>query len=278
MTIAISIKVNNGVVLASDSAATIFAQTPDGQNIGVIHVYENAEKLFNLCKGHPIGAITWGSESIGRASISSLIKDFRKELSSNIKDGIINVEEISNKLAHFIFDRNYIPSFEKWKNKPPLGFMVAGYSEKKDFAEEWKFEILNGVLKGPEIVRKQDQIGCMWNGEPEALTRLILGHSAGLEKILRESSIEDTKIKEILTLMENKLAIPFVMEAMPIKDVIDLAQFFVETTIKFSKFGPGAPSVGGPIDIASITKHEGFKWIMRKHYYNNTYNPELKEE
>jgi hypothetical protein len=25
--------------------------------------------------------------------------------------------------------------------------------------------------------------------------------------------------------------------------------------------------VGGPIEIAAITKHEGFRWIQRKHFY-----------
>jgi hypothetical protein len=26
--------------------------------------------------------------------------------------------------------------------------------------------------------------------------------------------------------------------------------------------------------IAAITKHEGFKWVKRKHYYNRAINPE----
>lgn len=58
MTIAISIKVNDGVVLATDSASTITGQAPNGL-IGVTHVYNNANKLFNLYKGLPVGAITW---------------------------------------------------------------------------------------------------------------------------------------------------------------------------------------------------------------------------
>ena len=28
-----------------------------------------------------------------------------------------------------------------------------------------------------------------------------------------------------------------------------------------------------PIEIAAITKHEGFKWIMRKHYFDVRLNP-----
>ena len=58
---------------------------------------------------------------------------------------------------------------------------------------------------------------------------------------------------------------------MPIQDAIDLAEFLVELTIKWSRFTPGPPTVGGPIEIAAITRHEGFKWIRRKQYYS----PEL---
>ena len=32
--------------------------------------------------------------------------------------------------------------------------------------------------------------------------------------------------------------------------------------------------LGGPIEIATITKHEGFKWITRKHYYSPEFNRE----
>jgi len=64
-----------------------------------------------------------------------------------------------------------------------------------------------------------------------------------------------------------------VVPAMPIQDAIDLAKFLMELTIQCSKFSPGAPVVGGPIDIAVITKHEHFKWVQRKYYYDNKYNP-----
>jgi len=64
------------------------------------------------------------------------------------------------------------------------------------------------------------------------------------------------------------------MPAMPIQDAIDLSIFLVESTIRFSKFAPGAPTVGGPIEVATITKHERFKWIQRKHYYKQELNQE----
>jgi len=47
----------------------------------------------------------------------------------------------------------------------------------------------------------------------------------------------------------------------------------VETTIKMTRFMPGPATVGGPIEVAGITKHEGFKWVARKHYFNSKLNP-----
>ena len=60
---------------------------------------------------------------------------------------------------------------------------------------------------------------------------------------------------------------------MPIQDAIDLAEFFVDTTAMFTRFKRGAGTVGGPTESAAITKHEGFKWVRRKHYYDEALNP-----
>jgi hypothetical protein len=47
------------------------------------------------------------------------------------------------------------------------------------------------------------------------------------------------------------------VEAMPIRDAVDLARFLVETTIGFVEFSVARPkTVGGSIAIAAITKHE----------------------
>src|ERR1022692_1058731 len=98
MSIAVIIGVHDGVVLAADSASTLTVgvpQQPGSQPaVGVLNVYDNANKIFNLYKGKPIGCITFGSGSIGNASkpigcitfgsgsignasIATLVKDLR---------------------------------------------------------------------------------------------------------------------------------------------------------------------------------------------------------
>ena len=66
---------------------------------------------------------------------------------------------------------------------------------------------------------------------------------------------------------------PVVVPAMPIQDAIDLAVFMVETTIKFVRFNLRHETVGGPIEVAAITKHEGFNWVRRKLFYSKDQNP-----
>ena len=65
-----------------------------------------------------------------------------------------------------------------------------------------------------------------------------------------------------------------VIPAMPIQDAIDVARFAVETATKFARYGLRPETVGGPTEIAVITKHEGFKWVARKHYYPAELNRE----
>jgi hypothetical protein len=64
-----------------------------------------------------------------------------------------------------------------------------------------------------------------------------------------------------------------VSPAMPLQDAIDLADYLVDLSIKYSRFMPGSPTVGGPVECAAISKHEGFRWIKRKHYYDQRLNP-----
>lgn len=73
---------------------------------------------------------------------------------------------------------------------------------------------------------------------------------------------------------QRRLSRRMVIEAMPIQDVIDLAEFLASTSAQFSRFVSGPKSVGGPIEIAAITKHERFRWIRRKYYYSRKINPE----
>ena len=67
--------------------------------------------------------------------------------------------------------------------------------------------------------------------------------------------------------MRQRTKTPLVHPSMPVQDAINLADFLVNTAKGYFSFLPGGNTVGGETDIATVTKHEAFKWIKRKHYY-----------
>jgi len=283
MTIALSLKVNDGLVLATDSASTLVAQQPGGAT-AVVQVYNNANKVFNLRKGLPIGAITWGAGAIGRASISTLLKDLRRRLTGEdpahadwyVDPKTYSVEDVANRVKQFVYDDNYVAAFGTWPAKPTLGFIVAGYSAGVDIAEEWRIDIdAQGDCGVPSRVRPLDECGLSWNGEPEAISRLVLGYSPALPAVLeKQLGVPPTQLPQAMQIISQRLQTQIVSDSMPIQDAIDLAYFLVDVTEKYSRYTPGAATVGGPIEVAAITKHEGFKWVERKYYYNRDLNPE----
>jgi hypothetical protein len=62
-----------------------------------------------------------------------------------------------------------------------------------------------------------------------------------------------------------------VLSALPINEMAELAETLVNLQSLKEKVTKPSEEVGGPIDVAVITKNEGLVWIRRKHYFK----PEL---
>ncbi len=88
MTIAIALRVDDGVVRAADNAGTMQMQDTNGEVI-IRRVFMNANKVANLRKGLPIGIVTWGALSIGTASMATIYKDLRARFSDETHEWFI---------------------------------------------------------------------------------------------------------------------------------------------------------------------------------------------
>jgi len=142
-------------------------------------------------------------------------------------------------------------------------------------AEEYQIVIDRGECGPPFLLRPADHSGMTWNGQPEAISRLIFGFAPETPRVLADHlGVPNEQIGPVMEVLTNTLSWQLVQPAMPFQDAIDLAEFLVDLTIKSSRFLPGAPTVGGEIEIAAVSKHEGFKWIRRKHYFSRDLNPE----
>jgi hypothetical protein len=276
MTIAISMKVHDGLVLAADSAGSLIGTTPGGDRI-VQNIYNNAHKLNGLFKGLPVGILTWGAGSIGVASMATLHKDLRRLLSTpgsgySIDKEQYTIEDIAKKAKRFLYDETFTKTAPA--SRSGFGILIAGYSSDAALSEEWEFNVRDdGSCENIHQLEPSFPT-IQWRGQPDAISRLVIGFEPHLiQRALESLGAEASEIPAILGTLQEHTQAPLMHPAMPIQDAIDLVTWLAEITKMYMRFMPVSATVGGPIDVAAITRHEGFKWIRRKYYFDGKLNP-----
>ncbi|KAA8888800.1 hypothetical protein F3087_07235 [Nocardia colli] len=270
MTVAVWVKVFDGIVLSTDSATTL--AHPVGEQ-----VYNNADKIFNLHRALPVAAMTWGLGHIGPASISTLSKTLRLRLMGRdpgyvtwkIDINDYTVEQIALKAAELFATAAGEAALSELPGE--MGYLVAGYSAGSDQAEAWLLKFHGTTLHPtPTIELDTNETGFRAYAKPAAVERLFNGYDARLEAALK-SKIDESSHPEIAKILSTQAVDP-VPAGMPLPDAIALARFMVEITAGFARFKLGPDTVGGPVEVASINLHEGFRWIARKHYFTAELN------
>ncbi|MEW6680911.1 MAG: hypothetical protein AB1297_07865 [bacterium] len=253
MSITISLRIPEGIVLACDSLATVkaipvpqeeFVQCPEC--LGKISysriippppttfaVSNTINKLF--CLNEKIGVLSFGVSFITKRSIQSHILDFERSLS-----GEEETKEITEKLEVYfrreltceIVDLSQIPEGEY-----PLGFQIAGYDE-DDLTNPKTYTLKIGQQSIIEPVH-EGGYGCTFGGDGRIIQRLWQDDPA------------------------NPISLPN-YQFFSLQDGINYALFLVRTTIDAQKFLPMPQTCGGEIEIAIITPDEGFEWIKSK--------------
>jgi hypothetical protein len=277
VTVAIAVKVYDGIVLGTDSATTMPLPNGDYQ------VWNNANKIFHLHRALPVAAMTWGLGNIGPASIATLSKDLRLRFmgadSARVDWALdrdaFTIKQVAERLREFMGDL-YQAEFAGQAKAPLLGFLIAGVSSGERLAESWLVQFDDGT-KQPKVESRKipDAVGWDAFGQPEAVARLVGGKSMQLPAALKAGGLTAAQVTAVMNVLNTGvLDAPIVQPAMPFADAIGVARFLVETTCGYTRFQPGADTVGGPVELAGISRHEGFKWISRKHYYPRDLNPE----
>jgi hypothetical protein len=275
MTICISVKVGDCLVFAADSATSLSTVQPNGQ-AAIIKVFNHGNKVFNLFKGLPICAMTCGLGNFGDASIATLAKDFRLSLKSGkhqIDAAKYTIQEIAEKAYDFFYNDTYGSLDPKPSQDHSFEFWIGGYSAGATKSEVWKVQIVNGACAGAVCSQAEGVYGLSAGGQPEAFNRLVLGYSQQLPDALKAAGVPDSDLPKLLAIIQAHTRAVMCYPSMPVQDAIRLADYLVDATKGFVGFVPGADTVGGDTDIAVVTKHEGFKWIRRKHYYTPLVNP-----
>ncbi len=276
VTVVVGIKVWDGLVIAADSATTF--NFPNGS----AQVYNNANKIFHLHRKYPVSAATWGLGALGSASVSTLAKELRRRFMGadpshedwTLEDNY-TIRGIVDRLIEMMFDELYSPQVSSGLIPvSEMGFLIAGFQQSgpAHISEMWKISISDPTTRPvPQLVAGGLQAGYEVFAIEEAAKRLFLGVDPGLQAAIL-GAVEPAKQGDFLQMFMNYTRNP-VLAGMPFADAIRLAEFIVEVTVGYAHFLPGPDVVGGPIEIAAISRDEGFKWISRKHYYQPNLNP-----
>ena len=107
MTVLVSVKINDGVVMAADSASSFASGM----------VYGHADKIVNLRQGLPIGAMVTGAGGIGNELIDTLLKDLRHRFNGEdeartdwaLDPARYTLAQVANRLRSFLFEEKPPP-------------------------------------------------------------------------------------------------------------------------------------------------------------------------
>ena len=169
MSVVATVKVYDGIVLGAESMTQVTAVISGQQQL--IKAYEHAQKMFHVGK-FPIGLLTYGIGNIGRRSIESFVHEFSRSETALLSgpNQHVNVQQTADRFFHFMQD-HYSQAFGAMPaaQQPPLGFLVAGYSEGEHLASEWEFALPQSTA--PQAVRPQNEVGASWRGVGSPFSR-----------------------------------------------------------------------------------------------------------
>ena len=227
MTLIVSLRIPDGIVLAGDSLSTLPTQA-------VPTTLSYRQKIFPFCGKFGVG--TFGADLLAETSVYFSLRLFEERLKQQPPKGATEIaRKIGTEFHNLLVEqlRREDVSVDALPAKQVfLGFQVVGYNESEPRTVE--------VLVGKEVrLHVLDKLGCTVSGNQE-IVQAIWG--------LSESSSESSHSFPPVTSLQ---------------DAIDYAEFLIRTTIDYQRFSPNFPNVGGDIDIALVTPFDGFRWIRQ---------------
>lgn len=278
MTVAVSLNLSDGVILGVDSAVTI----THASGKGILKVYENAQKLFQLAE-KPVGLATFGMGGIGARSIGSYVREFEILDPNNVVTKPSSMKDTVEELRSFFLKKYHslvVPQIEaqtkkKFKEiprnqKPVLGFAVGGFSHGEYLSEVWEVIIpFHQTTNSATRLRKQGEFGGNWFALNEPIFRYVKGYDRRLLNELKNyfkqvRGSNFTRQEELaITKILQKYEYPTPFIAMPLEEGVAHVKFLVEMVVHHHRFTIGAPIVGGKVHIGLVTyKGEKFQIIQ----------------
>lgn len=229
MSLAISVYVPSGIVMAADSrvSGTLTRKDPTGEVHQERLVFSDSAQKLLICEEAGVAISTFDTAIVERYPVEHHLKRFLELEAPRATDA---VEEITRKLVGY---------FKGRFAQTGVGFHVAGYRQEGSQTVPYLYTC--HTLAEPVPTRRNANeagelvYGITRSGETSITTRLIDPNHTP------------------------------VFDAMPLQDAVDYALFLMRATIEGLRFEPRFPSVGGPIDVLVVTS-EGMRFIRRKDF------------
>jgi len=252
MTLIVSTKVPDGIVIAADSVATITAaqqfsakgktkcphcghdydfdapvQIPVGP--GVTSTLPYSQKLQDIWAKYGVG--TWGSSLIGERTVFAVIRAFQRDREA---DNNKSLTEIAGMLGDYLHTeiKKHLNVSTIPEGHAALGFQIVGYEDPTPLT------ISVDIGRKP-IARPWKGFGTVVSGDTVVATKLW-------------------ELKGLGPAMQQ----PY--HAWSLQDAADYCDFLIQTTATYQRFANVIPTVGGEIDIAFVSLDNRFKWIRCK--------------
>ncbi len=267
MSLGVVIKGPEGIVLAADSRVTLEAQKKDSRPIPVN--YDNATKLLSFSKPHNyVGVVTYGQAVIGLRTAHSFVPEFEQTVLEGQER--LKINEYATKLSRFFMDR-WEETVKGDYPGPNMTFVVGGYDIGEAYGRVLRFEIPGQPEPKPEAAMEKG-FGMTWGGQLEVASRLIHGFDPVLMNIVAEKvNLNEEQAKQLHQELISNLQYPIPYQVLPLQDCVDLAIFLVRTTMSAQQLAIAVRGVGGPIDVAIITRTKGLEYVQQKEIHGEEY-------
>ena len=270
MSIIISVRTSEGVVLAADSRQS-YTNARGNTRVGT----DYGAKVFQLTSRIGVATFGWAFLQPQTANvmfnISALIEDFR----ATINPDNIGIQDVANQLSlYFQQIYNYDINTLHWNAAPAgqfaIGFQVCGYNQNSTVGEAYLCQIPPG---NSTLLGNTNNPGSNWNGQIDVVTRLILGYDPRAVNLPFVQHIINNPIPNQDNLEAQLRGLQYIINwsNMTLQDAVDFVILMVNSTIKMQRFSDGIimnagdiPGCGGDVDVAVITHRDGFRWVRRK--------------
>lgn len=261
MSLGIVVKAPEGLVLAAESRVTLQVGVA-GLPGPITNHLDNATKIFDL-KGinDYVGVVTYGMAVIGQRPAHSFVPELESELTEKgFSKKRRTILEVASAISDFYMNQ--------WKQTmppqyagPSMTFLVGGFNEKEPYGRVYLIDI----PAKPQPVEQQsgEEFGMTWGGQIEIVHRLLHGYDMRLNALLDQADMpEQTRTTLKGHLQQFQLAVPF--NVLALQDCVNLAMFFIRSTIETQELTLGVRGCGGAIDVATITGRRGLEYVQRK--------------